>query len=221
MHYLGLALYAEGKTDYYFLRPLLLRLCMDICLRQATRSVEFNEEFIALDDPSHARGAARETRIVEAARQARGAWRIVFVHTDGANDPSRSRTQLAQPALDLLRQSCADDGIGVAVIPIKETEAWALVDGDALRQVFCTVLDDERLGVPPLGTIETLQDPKARLNQVFLSTNPPARSRRAGTSPWLQSLGEQVSLERLRQLPGFQALEAELIGALRHLNILH
>ena len=35
MHYLGLALYAEGPTDYYFLRPLLPRLCEDICLRMA------------------------------------------------------------------------------------------------------------------------------------------------------------------------------------------
>jgi hypothetical protein len=221
MHYLGLALYAEGKTDYYFLRPLLLRLCMDICLHQATRQVELNEEFIALDDPAHARGASRETRIVEAAKQARGAWRVVFVHTDGAGDPERARAQLAQPALDLLRQECADDGVGVAVIPIRETEAWALVDGDALRQVFCTTLNDDQLGVPALGTVETLQDPKARLDQVFLATNPPARSRRAGTSPWLQSLGEVVSLGRLRQLPGFQALETELILALRHLNILH
>ena len=33
MQYLGLALYAEGKTDYRFLRPLLLRLCLSACGR--------------------------------------------------------------------------------------------------------------------------------------------------------------------------------------------
>lgn len=38
MHYLGLALYAEGATDYYFLRPLLLRLCEDICTQEASQS---------------------------------------------------------------------------------------------------------------------------------------------------------------------------------------
>ncbi len=40
MHYLGIALYAEGPTDYYFLRPLLQRLCEDICLRESPHSVE-------------------------------------------------------------------------------------------------------------------------------------------------------------------------------------
>jgi len=50
MHYLGLALYAEGRTDYYFLRPLLLRLCEDICLNEANQAVEFGEEVIGLND---------------------------------------------------------------------------------------------------------------------------------------------------------------------------
>lgn len=221
MHYLGLALYAEGKTDYYFLRPLLLRLCMDICLRKANRPVEISEELISLDDPANAKGASREKRIVEAAKQARGAWRIVFVHTDGAGNPARARAQLAQPAINLLRDECADDGIGVAVIPIRETEAWALIDGEALRQVFCTTMDDAGLGVPAPGVVETLLDPKSRLEEIFKATNPPARSRRAGHSPWLQALGEAVSLDLLRLLPGFQALETELTQALQALKVLH
>ena len=39
MQYLGLALYAEGSTDYQFLCPLLLRLCESACA-QATQPVE-------------------------------------------------------------------------------------------------------------------------------------------------------------------------------------
>lgn len=220
MHYLGLALYAEGPTDYHFLRPLLLRLCMDVCIKHANSPVEFNEEFISLDDPAPAMGATRALRIVEAAKQARGAWRIVFVHTDGAGDPVQARQHLVQPALGLLRQEFAGEGVGIAVIPIRETEAWTLVDGDALREVFMTAMSDAELDVPALGTVESVHDPKARLRQVFLATNPPARSRRAGTSPWLAALGETVALARLRQLSGFQALESELILALKQLNVL-
>ncbi len=71
MHYLGLALYAEGPTDYYFLRPLLLRLCEEICLNEANQSVELGE-MISLNEPARLRNAPREERIIEAAREARG-----------------------------------------------------------------------------------------------------------------------------------------------------
>lgn len=93
MHYLGIALYAEGPTDYYFLRPLLQRLCEDICLRESPHSVEFSE-VLALDHTEKVKNAPREARILQAAQAARSAWRILFVHTDGSNDPARAREQL-------------------------------------------------------------------------------------------------------------------------------
>ena len=91
MHYLGLALYAEGRTDYYFLRPLLLRLCEDICLNEANQAVEFGEEVVGLNEPARLKDAPREQRIVGAAREAQGAWRILFIHTDGASNAERAR----------------------------------------------------------------------------------------------------------------------------------
>ena len=42
MHYLGLALFAEGSTDHRFLRPLLYRLCDELCLGSLT-AVEVSE----------------------------------------------------------------------------------------------------------------------------------------------------------------------------------
>lgn len=220
MHYLGLALYAEGPTDYYFLRPLLLRLCDDICRHDASQRVELSEDVIALDHPDSAQDAPRERRVIEAAQLARGAWRIVFVHTDGAGDSERQRSVLVQPALDLLQQHCARDGVGVAVIPVRETEAWALADGDALRQVFGTTLDDTRLGLPAPGAVESERWPKERLEKAFFATGPSARRRRQGVSPLLNALGDTVALSRLRQLAGFRALETELRQALHALNIL-
>ncbi len=221
MHYLGLALYAEGPTDYYFLRPLLLRLCEDICLNEANQSVEFAEEVISLDTPERMKDAPREERIIEAAREARGAWRIVFVHTDGAGSAERARATCAQPAIDRLAQELPNDGIGVAVVPIRETESWALADGDAIRKVFGTLLSDDALGLPRNAAgVETLLDPKKALDDAFLKTKPTSRRRRQGASPMLNALGESVSLERLRRLPGFQALEHELRQGLEVLGIL-
>lgn len=221
MHYLGLALYAEGPTDYYFLRPLLLRLCEDICLNEAKESVEFGEEVISLNEPARMKGGPREERIVEAAREARGAWRIVFIHTDGAGSAQRARATCAQPAIDMLALELPNDGVGVAVVPIRETESWALADGDAIRRVFGTLLSDDALGLPRNAAgVEAILDPKNALDDAFLKTNPTSRKRRQGASPMLNALGESVSLQRLRLLPGFQALEHDLRRGLEVLGIL-
>ncbi|WP_288023762.1 DUF4276 family protein [Thauera sp.] len=221
MHYLGLTLYAEGPTDYYFLRPLLLRLCEDICLNEANQSVEFGEEVVSLDDPARIKGGSRDERIVEAAREARGAWRIVLIHTDGAGSAERARATCAQPAIDRLAQELPNDGVGVAVVPIRETESWALADGDAIRRVFGTLLSDDALGLPHNAAgVEAILDPKKALDDAFLKTNPTSRKRRQGASPMLNALGESVSLQRLRLLTGFQALEHELRRGLEALGIL-
>lgn len=222
MHYLGLALYAEGPTDYYFLRPLLLRLCEDICLNEANQSVEFGEEVISLNEPDRMRDARREERVIEAARKARGAWRIVFVHTDGAGNAARARATCAQPAIDRLARELPGEGIGVAVVPIRETESWALADGDAIRRVFGTPLSDDALGLPRRpADVEASPDPKKALDDAFLKTRPTRRKQRQGASPMLNAIGESVSLEKLRLLQGFQTLEHELRQGLRHIGILN
>lgn len=50
MHFLGLALYAEGRTDERFLGPVLQRLCGDVCARQSRRPVQFNDEVLMLSE---------------------------------------------------------------------------------------------------------------------------------------------------------------------------
>jgi hypothetical protein len=220
MRYLGLALYAEGRTDYYFLQPLLERLCVDICLREASGLVEVTA-VLGLDHPPASEQEPREVRIREAARSALGQWSVLFVHADGAGDPLRARGQQIDPALDTLQAAFGADGRGVAVVPIRETEAWALVDGDALRQVFGTSLDDRALGLPqPAHRAEAVNDPKQCLAMAFAATAPTGARRRRGVSDYLGALGEQISLERLRLLESFLALELELKGALRGLNFL-
>lgn len=220
MHYLGLALYAEGPTDYYFLRPLLRRLCEDICL-EASQPVEIGEEVLALNEPAHVHGKSREERIAAAAQLARGAWRIVFIHSDGEGDPRRVRAERVQPAIDRVMCEHHGDGSCVAVIPIRETEAWALVDGDAIRRTFGTTLSDVSLGLPrqPIA-VESILDPKKRLGEAYNATKPTTRRRRQGSSAILDSLGEAISLGRLRQLEAFRNLESELREALHKLNVL-
>lgn len=222
MRYLGLALYAEGATDYRFLRPLLLRLCSDVCMRESRQAIEINDDVLALDHPSGLQDAPREERIVAAANQAAGAWSILFVHADADADPDRARRERTQPAIDRLRKEFGDAGHGVAVVPVRESETWAIWDGDALRQVFGTTLDDAALGLPGTSAAaERLLAPGRCLASALAVALPRGRRRRApNVAHMLNAIGEQVSLERLRQLSAFNTLEADLRDALRAVHVL-
>lgn len=217
MIYIGLALYSEGRTDDYFLQPLLQRLCEDLC-QGATQLVDIGS-VVRLDDVSHVKD--RHVRVVEAARQHRGAWQVLFVHTDGAGDPDAARRERTEPALNALEQAFPGEGFGVPVVPVRETEAWALCDGEALRQVMGTTLTDRDMGLPDSpGDAEKVQNPKAALEVAFLATNPTQKRRRSGVSPLLNAVGETVSLARLRQVPSFVALEEDLRRVLQRLRVL-
>lgn len=219
MRYLSLALFAEGPTDYYFLRPLLQRLCEDICVREARMPVEVSE-VLGLDDPDTEERLSRDVRIARSAQMARGAWNILFVHADGANDPDRVREEQITPALHRVGELMGAEGLGVAVVPIRETEAWAIVDGDALRCAFGTELTDQELGLPSIRNVESTTDPKTILQRAFTATYPTGRRLRQGTSPYLNTLGEQVSLDSLRRIPSFSTLENDVHQALNALGLL-
>ena len=62
MRYLGLALYAEGPTDYRFLSSLLRRLVESLCARLASDIIEVSE-VLPLDAPADCKETARGGRI--------------------------------------------------------------------------------------------------------------------------------------------------------------
>lgn len=176
---------------------------------------------LALDDKPDMRNALRAERIADAARQAVGSWNVLFVHSDGKGDPESAVRERIAPALARLRDAGMPHAEGVAVVPVRETEAWLLTDGDVLRSVFGVSLDDEALGLPSSATtVVSISDPKLRLALAFVATRPSGKRARAGPAASFNALGEQVSLERLRAVPSFRALEVELIGALERLHIL-
>lgn len=219
MQYLNLALYAEGRTDYSFFIPLLRRLTEEICTRHALRPVEVSD-VMGLDHPTQSNESPRHQRIADAARQAMGTWRILFIHADGAGDPDRARREQVDPGREKVEQTAGAAHAGVGVVPVRETEAWAIADGDALRAVFGTTLSDELLGLPTRRDVETDPEPKKTLAGAFKAVKPPSRLLRKGTSPYLGQLGEEISLDCLRQLESFRQLERDLMDALARLNFL-
>lgn len=217
--YLGLALYAEGPTDYRFLSPLLYRLCEDICLDRGRSIVEISEVH-GLSHPKELKDKPREERILAAARMARGAWCLLFIHADGDSDAEHALLHQIAPAQKLLKQHMGAEGLGIAVVPVRETESWLLADGDALRSVFGTALSDRQLGLPDLPRVECESDPKGVLSRCFDRARPGARRRNQRETEYFQSLGEEIALEKLRRLNSFQRLENELQQALREMRFI-
>lgn len=220
MKYLGLALYSEGRTDDYFLRPLLLRACADLCMREGTEPIDFSD-VEALSHPIDLAHLSRPERIKAAAEEYRGAWQILFIHGDGENDVDAAWRDRVQPSIDAIQAQFNQQGVAVGVVPVRETESWMLFDGNALRSVFGTSLSDGQLQLPSgAQAIEATSNPKALLDRAFLETKPGGQRRRKGVAPHLNSLGEQVDLRRLRELPSFSRLVTDLREALRAMRAL-
>ena len=222
MSYLGLALFAEGPTDHAFLRPLLRRLCEELCAQYGERPVEVSD-VLELHSPDRFRSQDRSTQILVAAREAMGAWNILFVHGDGAGDPDAARRNSIEPGCARIAQELADQrGQSVAVVPVRETEAWALADGETLRSVFGSTLSDTGLGVPLRPQeVESVLDPKKSLDDAYIAAAGRRRGRRRGRASFLLSaIGEQVRLSVLGMVPAFERLTADLTGALKELRYL-
>jgi len=221
--YLGLALFAEGPSDHLVLRPLLRRLSESICLRMARSVVEVSE-VVELHTPEDQRGKSRADRITAAAKEALGAWHVLFVHADGAGDPIEAVARNITPAISQIGAELGkDDYRGVAVVPVRETEAWALADGDALRRALGTTLSDSDLGVPSSPSlVEKVPDPKLALVNAWKAARGGRKGRRRSSAAvFLEPIGEQARLDRLSVVPAFRELERHLTSALRDLGFIH
>ncbi len=201
----------EGPSDWLFLEPVCRRLLQDL-LRHGTIAVEIQQPFLQL---------GRGERDVEAqqqhARQHCREFHIALLHTDGKGDPERAYRERIVPVAGCLQEETGARVVGV--IPVHETEAWMLCDGDALRASLGTRLQDHDLELQPAGQLESCDDPKALLDAACAKAYSGRRGRR-GRKPPREDLGERVDLEALRRLQAFRRFEGRLRQALIELGFL-
>lgn len=225
MHHLRLALLPEGSSDHRFLPVILRRLTLDLCARFAQRPVEVDEEvpdltILRAPEGGHAPGKDWTERLRRVLVEAAGSFNILFIHADGAGNPTAARVQHFHPWLDWMSTDSRFSGSRpVAVVPVREMEAWALVDGDALRSAFGAVVTDEELGVPARPReVESIFDPKRVLDEAYAAVVGHRRRKKERAVNFLNAIGERVRLECLRQTPAFQQTERDLQDALTALG---
>jgi hypothetical protein len=218
MAYLRLGLFAEGPRDYALLVPLLRRLTEQVCREEAQMVIDV-EDVQGIDAPPRFRHADRATRILEAARLFWGGACILFIHADGAGEPVAKEAEQVTPGAHLVTgemPGCAC----VAVVPVREVEAWTLVDGDALRDAFGTNLDDADLAVfTRPRDAERVLDPKAHLEAAFARAVGASARRRLKPINFYARIGERVDLSRLSQVPAFAQMKQSLRRGLQHMGM--
>ncbi len=203
MLWLRMALISEGAGDDAFLPAVLQRSAQQVC------PVGTQVEDVL---PVRAAGGpAPLPDVVDKLEENAGGFNLVAVHHDGAADPQDAHRRWIEALHHLWSEAGHAEPV-VGVIPVRETEAWALSDVDALRRMLGRCATGESgLGLPSRGAdLERLPDPKRTLRELF------ERDHRWDPRH-LVRLGELTSLERLRALPSFRRWENDLAEALQML----
>jgi hypothetical protein len=197
-----MALVSEGPSDDAFLSAVLARSAEGIC----PAGTQVDDGLVV----RAAAGPASQADTLRVLESYEGAFGVVVVHHDGDSDPEGSRQRWVT-SLDARWRAAGHLEPVVGVVPIRETETWALADSEALWRMVGRPRGDRTLGLPSRrADLEKMPDPKRTLRTLF---------ERCGRwdPAYLERLGRLVSLERLRELPAFQRWENDLAEALQTL----
>lgn len=204
MIYLCAGLFAEGRTDYELLLPLVTRLLDDIGARVCPGTYDLAAA-IGMDVPA----IPHEPRSERIARTIRAYWdqcTLFIVHADGDSDVDKALTERVEPGIAAARAIAHDPVAAAACVPVRETEAWMLVDPGVFEELGAR-------GVTLPTEPERVLDPKAALGELLAKA-------RIGRDPrrLYAFFGERLSLAQLRRLPAFNAFEHNLEQAVRDLS---
>ena len=143
---------------------------------------------------------------------------MVFIHRD-SDGPDRKRRERE------IRRGVEESGFPhpfIPVIPVQETEAWLLLDEQAIRDVVASK-GKQPLRLPKPNAIEGTRNPKEILQKALLAASETS-GRRLKKEKNSFSRHRRVLMQRLdpfgavRNLPSWQCLERDIKRALEQLE---
>lgn len=145
---------------------------------------------------------------------------LLFVHRDADRERHIRRVEEVQRAAQQAGLSLAARSLTlppvVAMVPVRMLEAWLLTDEAALRMAAGNPNGRDPLDLPRVRELETIANPKEIFRQAFLTASGLSSRRRRGVSPSPVRVAQLTGdFSPLLALPAFQALEDELLRALR------
>lgn len=110
----------------------------------------------------------------------------------------------------------------VCVVPMRMTEAWLLIDADAIRRAAGNSHSQDPLALPPLRRLEQESDPKALLHELLIAASEKQGRRLGQFKQDLSSRHARVAefitdFSPLRNLSAFLAFEAQTMQAIKNL----
>lgn len=152
-------------------------------------------------------------------RELGGQYELVAVHRDADAVGRDLRLQEIEAAI----REHMPQVVHVPVIPVRMTEAWLLVDEEAIRRVAGNPNGRCRLTLPPLKRVESVADPKSELKRL-LATASELSGRRLERFNRRFSENRRQLLQRLdaggpvAKLPSWQAFVHDVENGLRRLG---
>lgn len=136
---------------------------------------------------------------------------LLFIHRDAENQSPQERVLEIRKAAESLNQEAARHP--VPIIPVRMTEAWLLISKPALRSAALNRNGKVPLQLPSIQALESLPDPKRILHDLLRQASE-LNGRRLKTfkpNQRVRDIPRNIDdFSLLRQLPSFQALEADL-----------
>lgn len=148
-------LVCEGPSDAALVQPLEA-----LCVEVGASEVSGVAPDLAVLPVPPGRSVAEK---VDAALKLEPNANLVFVHRDSDNRDHVARYQEVATALT------GHNRQWVAVVPVQETEAWLLVDPQAIRVAASHPNGKDPLGLPHVRRIEELASPKEVLRQALIT----------------------------------------------------
>lgn len=205
MTWIAPALYAEGPTDYRFLRALLDTL-LPVIAEAALPEIPTVGQTITIDAPAPAPNSRAERIVAAIAASYPDECNLFIVHADGDSDPEGAKRERVNPGFELARSRWPDIALA-ACVPVREIEAWMLVD----PEIFVAQLGHKTPPVLPRDP-EGVSDSKRTLTELIAA---PFKRRPPAVENYYEVFGNNVRLDALRRLPAFRQFESNLVAAIR------
>jgi hypothetical protein len=139
---------------------------------------------------------------------------ILFVHRDAESSNIDRRIEEIKNQLSKLNKP------HIPVVPIRMTEAWLLVDEQAIRSAASNPNGKAKLDLPEVSKLEKLLDPKEVLFEKLklASELPPGRLRKFRPETYRHRVAELISdFSQLRNLSAFVQFEISLTECIQAL----
>ncbi len=148
---------------------------------------------------------------------------LLFIHRDAESQDPALRIKEIQQALYQAAQRCSLPP-AINVIPVRMTEAWLLLNEDALRRAAGNPNGRIPLELPPLATLDRLADPKTKMYELLRTASESSGRKRKKFSETesARRVAELIEdFSPLRCLDAFHRLEEDIRQTVREHGWVH